>query len=234
MFREGFLVQVTLREEVSHHQHCETEIAKTSVFSFWGYRRRDFFDYLFLQNTSLHNFIVSCGFCVSGIWDVVGDCGRDASQCSLSRSSWVRPVCSNSLQTFPGGLPIWANLGFLRAWQPQGSWTTYIVISFHKQGGDCIPFSKQASKSNCHFFCILLVKNSHEPAQKAGKIDPSFQWESCEGHIGKSFLWQETLSQPTWKIHYASVGPLVTIYPSNGQSTLPSPGLFFPYPTFLW
>lgn len=116
-------------------------------------------------------------------------------------------LCWCSLQEFPGGNPhglIWASSEHAASGPLDNVYSNSGSSKCSsKQSGGCIPFFKQASKSCCHFFLIQLVKDSHKPAQKAGKIDPSFQWESCQGHIGKSFLWQETLLQPFWKIQYA-------------------------------
>lgn len=65
------------------------------------------------------------GFCGSGIWDVLGNSGVDASQ--RSWSSWeLASSVSVHVLYFPRWFSTWANLGFLRAWQPQGCQATYM------------------------------------------------------------------------------------------------------------
>lgn len=147
-------------------------------------------------------------------------------------------LCWCSLQEFPGGNPyglIWASSEHAAS----GSLDNVYSDSgsskcSSEQSEGCIPFFKQASKTCCHFFLILLVKDSHKPAQKAGKIDPLFS-------MGK-------LSKSHWKIVSVTGDTVATIlenticpsgpsghnlYPSHGQSTSPSAGLFSPIQFFM-
>ena len=129
-------------------------------------------------------------------------------------------LCWCSLQEFPGGNPyglIWASSEHAAS----GSLDNVYSDSgsskcSSEQSEGCIPFFKQASKTCCHFFLILLVKDSHKPAQKAGKIDPPLfngkavkvtlenrfcDRRHCCNHFGKYnmpqwALWSQFISLP--------------------------------------